>query len=94
MGLCVLRNMRSSRYQKSHSAVEVSIVDGRSELDEALVELVRQLMLALLNDDLGLAVVAGDVDDVALDVDERHALRRVHVVPDGHVLAALGHNNV
>ena len=50
--------------------------------------------MTLLNDDFRLSLVSSNVHDVALDVDESHPFRRFHVVPDGHVLAALSNHDV
>ena len=47
-----------------------------------------------LDDNFGFSIVTHDVNDVALDGQKRHAFRSIHVVPDGHVLTALCHNNI
>ena len=80
--------------QDGHGAVQVAVLDGGAEADEALVQDVRRRVDALVHDDLRLAVAALDLVHVALDLVDGHLVRRRDVVPHAQVVAVLRHNDV
>ena len=51
-------------------------------------------MLSLGHDDLSLAVIPGNVNNVPLDGEHGDPLWRVNVVPHGHVVSGLRHHHV
>mmetsp|Transcript_44375 Transcript_44375/g.105772 ORF Transcript_44375/g.105772 Transcript_44375/m.105772 type:complete len:460 (-) Transcript_44375:1730-3109(-) len=81
-------------FQEHHRALVLLVLDGHPELDERLVEPVRHRVDALVDNHLGAAARALDVLDVALDLEDGHALGRVDRVPDAEVVAVLRHYHV
>mmetsp|Transcript_1801 Transcript_1801/g.5370 ORF Transcript_1801/g.5370 Transcript_1801/m.5370 type:complete len:438 (+) Transcript_1801:3103-4416(+) len=82
------------RLQDIRRFVEQVVVDGRAELDQSLVEQVRRSRKLFVDDDLGSALGAFDVFNVAADLVHRDLVRRVDVVPDTERAAVLRHDHV
>jgi len=74
--------------------MQVPVLHGRSERDERLVKLVGDGVHALVHGHLGAAGHALDLLDISLDGHDRYSVRRVDVVPDAEVGAALCDDDV